>query len=36
MDEKFAQEQELPEWIAHGPLELALTDGLKGRASVRM
>lgn len=36
MDDEFAREQGFPRRIAHGLLGLALTDGLKNRASVRM
>ena len=36
MDDEFAREQGFPGRIAHGLLGLALTDGLKNRASVRI
>lgn len=36
MDDEFAREQGFPARIAHGLLGLALTDGLKNRASVRL
>lgn len=36
MDDEFAREQGFPGRIAHGLLGLALTDGLKNRASVRV
>ncbi|MDR3793701.1 MAG: MaoC family dehydratase [Terracidiphilus sp.] len=36
MDDEFAREQGFPGRIAHGLLVLALTDGLKNRASVRV
>ncbi|HEV2486736.1 MAG TPA: MaoC family dehydratase [Terracidiphilus sp.] len=36
MDDEFAREQGFPRRIAHGLLGLALTDGLKNRASVRI
>ena len=36
MDDAFAREQGFPGRIAHGLLVLALTDGLKNRAGVRI
>lgn len=36
MDDEFARAQGFPGRIAHGLLGLALTDGLKNRASVRI
>jgi acyl dehydratase len=36
MDDDFARAQGFPSRIAHGLLVLALTDGLKNRASVRV
>jgi 3-hydroxybutyryl-CoA dehydratase len=36
MDDEFAREQGFPARIAHGLLGLALADGLKNRASVRL
>ncbi len=36
MDDEFAREQGFPARVAHGLLGLALTDGLKNRASVRI
>jgi acyl dehydratase len=36
MDDEFAREQGFPGRIAHGLLGLALADGLKNRASVRL
>lgn len=36
MDDDFAREQGFPARIAHGLLVLALADGLKNRASVRL
>jgi len=36
MDDEFAREHGFPGRIAHGLLGLALTDGLKNRASVRI
>ena len=36
MDDEFAREQGFPGRIAHGLLGLALADGLKNRASVRI
>lgn len=36
MDDEFAREQGFPGRIAHGLLGLALTDGLKNRASARV
>jgi len=36
MDDSFAREQGFPARLAHGLLGLALTDGLKNRASARI
>lgn len=36
MDDEFAREQGFPARIAHGLLGLAVADGLKNRASVRL
>jgi 3-hydroxybutyryl-CoA dehydratase len=36
MDDEFARSQGFPARVAHGLLGLALTDGLKNRASVRI
>ena len=36
MDDEFAREQGFPARVAHGLLGLALADGLKNRASVRI
>ncbi|MDR3792565.1 MAG: MaoC family dehydratase [Terracidiphilus sp.] len=36
MDDEFAREQGFPGRIAHGLLGLAMTDGLKNRASARV
>jgi acyl dehydratase len=36
MDDEFAREQGFPARIAHGLLGLALADGLKNRAAVRL
>lgn len=36
MDDEFARAQGFPARVAHGLLGLALTDGLKNRASVRV
>src|SRR4051812_13519420 len=36
MDDEFARSQGFPGRIAHGLLGLALTDGLKNRAAVRV